>query len=667
MKHSLLLFSVFLLSFGSFAQWRYSYPDGRDHNHYSIEPFLEGTVLAGTSFPDGSLSDALTEVILLDANGFVTWRQVLDLGADERAFDVFNRGNDLIVVTGYAESFQTGAPTMFVLQLDGAGNVVNYVEVDIQGYDQSTGLDIIYSNSSDEYYIAGYSSNDIFSVSGDKKGVLVSLDASLGVNWIRRINGTATNEQYDMANDITELPGVGVYVTGMIRNSLTNQPTSLHQLYDYSGTLIWDLSNESTNSHQTGVEAVYDQGNDILYAMSNNSVVHTFEIDVIENASLSTATIGAAAANNLFNQLNGTDVAGYSIELGPEENLFVAGLTRTMQLNGVATNNSPTFIASVDRNTLAVDWFRYVEVNNGGFANHDIDVFQNFYWQQSLISYPDIMCRVGEANLQFLGYQINSGPFDLAVAQSDLNGMIETVGDCEVSTNAPEVNRFLTMMTATVATNGGTSADFQRDQEPIDSDLTKGCPKIPTCDISGVSFTNSYVDCYEYQFTATVNLGPGTTVTGYLWNWGDGSTSWGNPSTHQFSSSNCNYNVCVTVFAQGPDGSSCQQTFCQNVPMLVLPGCSSCGGGFNKTGDGFDATPSISLFPNPAEDMVTISLSDQEAVVDVQMMDISGRVIRNYNAVNSGTQLSLDGIESGNYFLFINGDSFTHTETIVVK
>lgn len=63
------------------------------------------------------------------------------------------------------------------------------------------------------------------------------------------------------------------------------------------------------------------------------------------------------------------------------------------------------------------------------------------------------------------------------------------------------------------------------------------------------------------QFYNNSMAGPHTTITGYLWDFGDGATSTDTNPFHCFLNGPGAYTVCLTVFGSSPEGE-CAQTFC---------------------------------------------------------------------------------------------------------
>lgn len=100
-----------------------------------------------------------------------------------------------------------------------------------------------------------------------------------------------------------------------------------------------------------------------------------------------------------------------------------------------------------------------------------------------------------------------------------------------------------------------------------------GCESFPPCKLK-VGFNYKSINECSKQFYGSVNPGVGVTVTGWLWNFGDGTTSTLQNPVHNFPSSGT-YNVCVTVYAHN-GFVGCYKTFCKAVTIL---GCISkpCG------------------------------------------------------------------------------------------
>ncbi|MFN6039417.1 MAG: T9SS type A sorting domain-containing protein, partial [Bacteroidota bacterium] len=64
----------------------------------------------------------------------------------------------------------------------------------------------------------------------------------------------------------------------------------------------------------------------------------------------------------------------------------------------------------------------------------------------------------------------------------------------------------------------------------------------------------------------------------------------------------------------------------------------------------------IKIFPNPAKELVNVSLN-RKGNTTLNLMDASGRLVRTFHVSTAQSQLSLEGLESGVYFLKMEGEN----------
>lgn len=449
------------------AEWRKTFENGKDHNHYSIAEVGDDYVVAGTLYQPGSLVNTTVGAKRFDPLGNLMWQNEYDLNNayDARCFDVELGPDETLALTGYIQQTSGSRKLPFIMILDAnSGNLVDFQEYPLSSFDHGTGLDVVYSEASEAYYVAGYQSYDILDVNASKMGFVLSVDRALQVNWINQITSVASSDNHNMANDLTEIPGHGLFVTGSVHKdpsvSSSGVISTLKLFLDYGGNTVWDLTTISTNSHECGVDAAYDPDHDQLYVMSNNSVMHTFEIQQIDNPTSGGASIVMSASNNLYGALNGTDVEGFTISMDPNssDNLLVAGMIAFDPPN----ESTPSFIANVSISDFSVTDLYYVEPQNAGYRSHDHDVFRAYYWQQSYISYPDILA-VSQGNLIVLGYEHRSGN-SLSISRTNSVGSNSSVSDCELSIDAPDLTT-LPVFTGAVVQRDNAQAD------PVNTDV----------------------------------------------------------------------------------------------------------------------------------------------------------------------------------------------------
>ena len=81
-----------------------------------------------------------------------------------------------------------------------------------------------------------------------------------------------------------------------------------------------------------------------------------------------------------------------------------------------------------------------------------------------------------------------------------------------------------------------------------------------------------------------------------------------------------------------------------------------------------DAFPGLSVFPNPAEDVLHVKLPNQTLPVSVQLTDVNGQVVYEQEAV-TGDALSIDvsGYRSGVYVLVVSRGSKIAKRKVVIS
>jgi hypothetical protein len=74
----------------------------------------------------------------------------------------------------------------------------------------------------------------------------------------------------------------------------------------------------------------------------------------------------------------------------------------------------------------------------------------------------------------------------------------------------------------------------------------------------------------------------------------------------------------------------------------------------------------ISVYPNPANDMLFVEVSEE---ADIQMLDLNGKVIIMKARVNANETIEIDveSLASGVYFMRIYNDSFNSIRKVVIQ
>jgi len=76
-------------------------------------------------------------------------------------------------------------------------------------------------------------------------------------------------------------------------------------------------------------------------------------------------------------------------------------------------------------------------------------------------------------------------------------------------------------------------------------------------------------------------------------------------------------------------------------------------------------TDNIGIYPNPAEDYVTINLPEDNATLSI--INVLGQTVKTINLTSTNETISLDGMEKGMYFFYIGLKDRTITKKVIVE
>ena len=104
-----------------------------------------------------------------------------------------------------------------------------------------------------------------------------------------------------------------------------------------------------------------------------------------------------------------------------------------------------------------------------------------------------------------------------------------------------------------------------------------------------------------------------------------------------------------------------------DILMTIPCGCNTAMVTFwvtplDPTGITEDNTPSISVFPNPATDFVTIEAEDLQQVT---LFDMAGRMLKRISAQGDRQQLDLRELSAGTYFIMVTTENGMKKHTII--
>jgi hypothetical protein len=156
----------------------------------------------------------------------------------------------------------------------------------------------------------------------------------------------------------------------------------------------------------------------------------------------------------------------------------------------------------------------------------------------------------------------------------------------------------------------------------------------------------------QHVYTA-VNMAYGTGALSYVWNWGDGTTDTAAYPSHTYASAGI-YPICLTI----TDAAGCSSYYCNNFSLQrtintmiyvnVVPNTSTDIVPVLPT-----VTASFTLYPNPTNGSVTISIPESLIGSTATVSDVMGRVVCKSEIANSKSEINTAELSEGIYFVAV--------------
>ncbi|MFT5823175.1 MAG: hypothetical protein ACI8ZM_004435 [Crocinitomix sp.] len=381
------------------------FKDRIDRNHYSIETIPDiGYAVAGTEFNEENND---IHVFVTDLAGNIMWERRIDESDDDRALDLVFTDNK-VVVTGYVNSGPKSE--LYVVSFDATtgGFLDDFKLISNAEFNQASGGTNIVHNAEENFFIVGgFEATTLkYPLSGNR-GLLIKLDASLNLlGTPSYVEGEIRS--HTSINDIVQVPD-GYFVTGsfglMPCPGCTVSQVVMAMTITNDLNLMQDLSFHSTNSHQNGVSAVYDSSTDAVYLMSNNSIFHSPQINIITSLSTGTAVHSARFYLPLDPTGGGHNPAGFKLELCPwdRDNLIAAGYYRTDAPGEMPQNDATPWILEFKKNGNGVVSKLLWPAPSEDFYLHGDNVLSTFVGQQPYVFNQEIFTlRSDEQGIVFI-------------------------------------------------------------------------------------------------------------------------------------------------------------------------------------------------------------------------------------------------------------------------
>ncbi|MBX7052500.1 MAG: T9SS type A sorting domain-containing protein [Flavobacteriales bacterium] len=193
--------------------------------------------------------------------------------------------------------------------------------------------------------------------------------------------------------------------------------------------------------------------------------------------------------------------------------------------------------------------------------------------------------------------------------------------------------------------------NFGQQTLTLEATATNGCTYTVTTEIMVlesplVNFTSLIDnDTFTGTFTNTTTAST-TSISEYLWDFGDSNTSNDSDPTHTYDSAAL-YTVSLTATTE----EGCQATYTSTVDIV----------------DGVDEinlSQIVVCYPNPATDMLSVIT---HSPTDVEIRDLSGKLWIQYSITDGGTHtISTSTLASGVYFISFTHENYTQQMRLVI-
>lgn len=87
---------------------------------------------------------------------------------------------------------------------------------------------------------------------------------------------------YDMLENITEVPGTGYFISGSCNAPSSGEQNLITVGIDYAGSVTFSNIVDNTNSRYAGSSVMYNAPRNVVYLMANNSIIHQFQIAICD-------------------------------------------------------------------------------------------------------------------------------------------------------------------------------------------------------------------------------------------------------------------------------------------------------------------------------------------------------------------------------------------------
>lgn len=209
----------------------------------------------------------------------------------------------------------------------------------------------------------------------------------------------------------------------------------------------------------------------------------------------------------------------------------------------------------------------------------------------------------------------------------------------------------------TVTDTGGQCTDTWCDTVLVDTTITPPPPPPTPCNASYYWYQDSSTTQTVIVINnSTPSSGGSPASLSYMWDFGDGTNSTQAYPTHVYNTLGTFY-VCLTVTDNSNPFLPCTSTYCDSVYVTF----KSIGFTLNVypaevAGISLDdELQSLSVYPNPARDIVFVEFTENGTKRDYILYDLNGKVMNEGVLEQSGASIGIETLMKGMYLLKVDG------------
>jgi hypothetical protein len=361
-----------------------------EHPNLSVETYKDFVFAGFTDInPNTGLLSPTVKVTDFAANPLATF--YLDLDKDATLMDFVVRPNTgTLLFTGYLTNSRD---ILFVVETDFAGNMIqSNLHIENTGNEQIP-HQIIVSEAAQQVIIVGTEIDGSLSPTNytnvPKTGLILGLDLNnqaINLFSFESDSPGAGFFDHDMLESVTEVPGVGYFMTGSANEPGGNEQNLYVMGIDYAGAVMHSTIWDNTNSHYAGSSVMYSASSNVVYLLANNSVIHQYQVTYCDPTS-------GAMLTNMFSYTpvgfpigGGIDVNGFRLQETVNKEIVIGGYITSWNPVWLPTKITPFHVTLDASLTLMLDFKLYQSDNNWNSGDYFSMLGNSVY-----INTPDII------------------------------------------------------------------------------------------------------------------------------------------------------------------------------------------------------------------------------------------------------------------------------------